>query len=90
MSIYFIQGVHAPTLTKEFYTAKSKFAKMFLLGERKYEDFVSKVSFLAEHPSINEQILQSAVISAILQRNDLANDIPNPLEVSQQMIFFIL
>ena len=55
---------------------------MFLLGERKYEDFVSKVSFLAEHPSINEQILQSAVISAILQRNDLANDIPNPLEVS--------
>ena len=61
---------------------------MFLLGERKYEDFVSKVSFLAEHPSINEQILQSAVISAILQRNDLANDIPNPLEVSHQKIFF--
>ena len=41
-----------------------------------------QISFFKEHDDVNEVLLEQAVTMAILSREDLSNDIPNPAEVS--------
>ena len=80
--IAFIQGIRAPTFDSKFQEANKNFAKAFLFKEKLYEDLLAKISFFSEHPGINEQVLEYAVVAAILHRDDVSTHLPNPLEVA--------
>ena len=85
--IAFIQGIRAPTFDSKFQEASKNFAKSFLFKEKLYEDLLAKISFFSEHPGINEQILEYAVVAAILHRDDVSTHLPNPLEVASFLAF---
>ena len=78
----FPKGIRAPTFDSKFQKANKKFAKSFLFKEKLYEDLLAKIAFFSEHPGINEQVLEYAVVAAILHRDDVSTHLPNPLEVT--------
>ena len=75
------QGIRAPTFSPKFQEANKKFARSFLFKEKLYDDLLAKIAFFAEHPGINEQVLEYGVVAAILHRDDISTHLPNPLEV---------
>ena len=92
LSLVFFQGIRAPTFDSKFQKANKKFAKSFLFKEKLYEDLLAKIAFFSEHPGINEQILEYAVVAAILHRDDVSTHLPHPLEVeslNSPMFLFI-
>ena len=76
-----VQGQHAETLTEKFNHCQNKLADEFLIPETNYENFVAILAFLKEHPRVNEQVLQYAFVTAMLQRDDISHSVPNPIEV---------
>ena len=67
---------------ESFHTAVTKFTEEFLT-EDIFDDILSKVAFLHQHPDINGRILEDAVLRTQLKRKDVAICLPNPIEVHQ-------
>ena len=82
------QGTRAPTLDKQFMTVASGFYKKYLLKEKgRFSSILALIAFFKDHPSVNEQILDYAVTTAIFANSKkMAKDIPSPLEVIKQAI----
>ena len=53
-----------------------------LLEQKDYLKYLSVLAFLKDHPKMNEQLLQYAVIGADLKRNDTSHIIISPVQVS--------
>ena len=70
-------------MSKEFTEASAKFAKKYLIPEKKYENLLSKIAFFKDHPDINEKLLDYALTMKILSsKKKIAHEIPSPIEVS--------
>ena len=78
----FKKGVHAPTLSPIFSEAKCLFALEFLFQYQNFPELMSNIAFFKHHPGINEQILNYAVVSVLLNRKDTSNEL-STLEVSK-------
>ena len=63
-----------------FLETKSLFALEFLFQYESFPILMSNIAFFKHHPAINEQILNYAVVSALLNRKDTSNEL-SPLEV---------
>jgi len=77
---HFPRGTMPGDISKLFYTTVRKFAKKYLLKE-KVDNLAAKIAFFVDHERVNKKLLNSAVTWTILKREDISNDIPNPLEV---------
>jgi len=82
---HFPKGKRPSGFSNLFHIVKKDFAKKYLLNVTS-EDLQARIDFFRDHELVNEKLLYHAVIQTILLRNDMSNDVPNPLEVDD--VFF--
>ena len=63
-------------------TDSSRFADVYLVSVRDYNDLLATILFFKHHPVVNEHILDYAIAKTLRTRNDCSFDIPNPMQVS--------
>jgi len=82
----FQKGVRPPTMSNSFRKAVRHIAEKYLIHEESYQKLLNKIAFFQNHDDMNEVLLDHAVTTTQLTRDDMSNDIPNPVETDRDAI----